>query len=177
MRLKRNNQKYKFQLQLKYKLMNQNLYKPWKRWRTLFFSRFVLLNIIAIPVLLSSQCSYPTKSKTSKEPQIQIHFISDEYEETKKIPSSLLESKDLLLILAELSKKEDPSMRFISTNRTEEIMEVNGKRNSWSEGWVVYVNEERVDGVQMKRGVRVSPSDKIEIRYEAVERVFGRPTP
>ncbi|EMY60310.1 hypothetical protein LEP1GSC203_2553 [Leptospira terpstrae serovar Hualin str. LT 11-33 = ATCC 700639] len=128
-------------------------------------------------VLILLQCNLPIKSKKSKAPEIQIQFFSEDYEETKSIPSSLLESKDLLLILAELSKKEDPSMRFISTNRTEEIMEVNGKRNSWSEGWVVYVNEERVDGVQMKRGVRVGPSDKIEIRYEAVERVFGRPTP
>ncbi|PJZ85179.1 hypothetical protein CH366_02775 [Leptospira harrisiae] len=136
-----------------------------------------MLNIIAILIFSGVQCSLTIKSKTSKEPQIQIQFISDEYEETKKIPSSLFESKDLLLILAELSKKEDPAMRFISTNRTEEIMEVNGKSNSWSEGWVVYVNAERVDGIQMKRGVRVSPSDKIEIRYEAVERVFGRPTP
>lgn len=157
--------------------MNQNLYKPKNRWRNLFLSRFVLLNIIAILIFFGVQCSLATKSKTSKDPQIQIQFISDEYEETKKIPSSLFESKDLLLILAELSKKEDPAMRFISTNRTEEIMEVNGKSNSWSEGWVVYVNAERVDGIQMKRGVRVSPSDKIEIRYEAVERVFGRPTP
>lgn len=127
-------------------------------------------------VLILLQCNLPIKSKKSKAPEIQIQYFSEDYEETKSIPSSLLESKDLLLILAELSKKEDPSMRFISTNRTEEIMEVNGKRNSWSEGWVVYVNEERVDGVQMKRGVRVGPNDKIEIRYEAVERVFGRPT-
>ncbi|MCW7494275.1 DUF4430 domain-containing protein [Leptospira sp. 2 VSF19] len=126
--------------------------------------------------MFTLQCALLTKSKTSKEPVIQIHFISDEYEETKRIPSSLFESKDLLMILADLSKKEDPSMRFISTNRTEEIMEVNGKSNSWSEGWVVYVNDEKMDGIQMKRGIRVGPNDKIEIRYEAVERVFGRPT-
>ncbi|WP_244241360.1 DUF4430 domain-containing protein [Leptospira perdikensis] len=123
------------------------------------------------------QCSIVSKSKKSKDPQIQIHFLSLDYEETKSIPSSMFESKDLLLILAELSKKEDPPMRFISTTRTEEIMEVNGKSNSWSAGWVVYVNEDKVDGVQMKRGIRVSPNDKIEIRYETVERVFGRPTP
>ncbi|TGL87640.1 hypothetical protein EHQ68_07005 [Leptospira congkakensis] len=156
--------------------MNQNLYKPRNRWRN-FLLRFILLNQVLFLFLLLSQCSLPSKSKKSKEPQIQIHFISDEYEEIKFIPSSLFESKDLLLILAELSRKEDPSMRFISTNRTEEIMEVNGKSNSWSEGWVVYVNEERVDGVQMKRGLRVGPNDKIEIKYEAVERVFGRPRP
>ncbi|MCW7489137.1 hypothetical protein [Leptospira meyeri] len=142
-----------------------------------FRPHLFFLSIIPILVLLALQCSLRTKSKTSKDPQIQIRFISNEYEETKFIPSSLFESKDLLLILAELSKKEDPAMRFISTNRTEEIMEVNGKSNSWSEGWVVYVNEEKIDGVQMKRGIRVSPNDKIEIRYEAVERVFGRPTP
>ncbi|TGK82677.1 hypothetical protein EHQ24_15000 [Leptospira noumeaensis] len=157
--------------------MNQNLYKSRNRWRNFFLLRFILLNQVLFLIFLLSQCSLPSKSKTSQEPQIQIHFISDEYEETKFIPSSLFESKDLLLILAELSKKEDPSMRFISTNRTEEIMEVNGKRNSWSEGWVVYVNEERIDGIQMKRGVRVGPNDKIEIKYEAVERVFGRPRP
>ncbi|EOQ95252.1 hypothetical protein LEP1GSC195_2571 [Leptospira wolbachii serovar Codice str. CDC] len=140
-----------------------------------FVIRFVFaLGIIGFGFIL--QCSHLSKSKKSKDPQIQIHFLSLDFEETKSIPSSLFESKDLLLILAELSKKEDPPMRFISTTRTEEIMEVNGKSNSWTAGWVVYVNEERIDGVQMKRGVRVSPSDKIEIRYETVERVFGRPT-
>ncbi|MCW7480887.1 hypothetical protein [Leptospira kanakyensis] len=156
--------------------MNQNLYKSRNGWIHLFLSPFIFIIIVSFLIFFGVQCSLATKSKTSKEPQIQIQFISDEYEETKSIPSSLFESKDLLLILAELSRKEDPSMRFISTNRTEEIMEVNGKSNSWSEGWVIYVNEEKIDGVQMKRGVRVSPSDKIEIRYEAVERVFGRPT-
>lgn len=120
-------------------------------------------------------CHTPSNANKSKEPTIQIQFISREYEETKMIPSGLLETKDLLFLLAELSKKEDPSMRFISTNRTEEIMEVNGVRNTWSEGWVVYVNGERMDGVQMKRGVKVRPTDQIQIRYEAVERVFGRP--
>ncbi|PJZ46783.1 hypothetical protein [Leptospira brenneri] len=139
---------------------------------------FVFSFVFALGVVLFlSQCSLTSKSKISKEPQIQIHFLSKDFEETKSIPSSMFESKDLLVLLAELSKKEDPAMRFISTTRTEEIMEVNGKSNSWTAGWVVYVNEERMDGVQMKRGVRVSPSDKIEIRYEAVERVFGRPTP
>lgn len=177
MPLKRNNQKYKYQHNYIHNQMKQNLYKSRNRWRNFYFSRFVLSISVFLQIFLGVQCLLPTKSQTSKEPQIQIHFISDEYEETKSLPSSLLESKDLLLILAELSKKEDPSMRFISTNRTEEIMEVNGKRNSWTEGWVVYVNEERIDGIQMKRGVRVSPNDQIEIRYEAVERVFGRPTP
>lgn len=141
---------------------------------------FVLENVLVLGIVgfaFLLQCSLVSKSKKSKDPQIQIHFLSRDFEETKSIPSSMFESKDLLLVLAELSKKEDPSMRFISTTRTEEIMEVNGKSNSWTAGWVVYVNEERIDGVQMKRGVRISPTDKIEIRYEAVERVFGRPTP
>ncbi|MBL0955733.1 MAG: hypothetical protein IBJ01_13265 [Leptospira sp.] len=91
------------------------------------------------------------------------------------MPSSLFDRKDLLFLLAELSKNEDPSMRFISTNRTEEIMEVNGIRNSWDAGWVVYVNGERIDSVQMKKGVKVGPNDQIQIRFETVERVFGRP--
>lgn len=177
MPLKRNNPKYKYQYKYILNQMNQNLYKARNQRIHLFLSSFIFFIIVSFLIFFGVQCTLATKSKTSKDPQIQIQFISDEYEETKSIPSSLFESKDLLLILAELSKKEDPAMRFISTNRTEEIMEVNGKSNSWSEGWVIYVNEEKIDGVQMKRGVRVSPSDKIEIRYEAVERVFGRPAP
>ncbi|XDD43402.1 hypothetical protein AB3N58_03345 [Leptospira sp. WS60.C2] len=120
-------------------------------------------------------CHSSFREKKTTEPQIQIQFDSKDYAETKSIPTSILETKDLLFLLAELSKKEDPSMRFISTNRTEEIMEVNGIRNTWTEGWVVYVNGERLDGVQLKRGVRVNQTDQILIRYQAVERVFGRP--
>ncbi|TGK46674.1 hypothetical protein EHQ43_06845 [Leptospira bouyouniensis] len=135
---------------------------------------FVLI-IFVTSILFFVSCFSSTSANKTKEPTIQIQFISRDFEENKLIPSGLFESKDLLFLLAELSKKEDPSMRFISTNRTEEIMEVNGVRNTWNEGWVVYVNGERMDGVQMKRGVKVRPTDQIQIRYEAVERVFGRP--
>ncbi|WP_041769632.1 hypothetical protein [Leptospira biflexa] len=145
---------------------------PLKRIGIIFW---ITLSIFAFSFLVLGNCNSYPNTKKSKDPQIQIQFISKEFEEIKSIPSSLFETKDLLFLLAELSKKEDPSMRFISTNRTEEIMEVNGLRNSWNEGWVVYVNGERLDGVQMKRGVKVGPRDQIQIRYESVERVFGRP--
>ncbi|WP_246834567.1 DUF4430 domain-containing protein [Leptospira levettii] len=122
-----------------------------------------------------ANCKLTRSSQKPKEPEIQIQFLSKDYEETKSIPSSLFDRKDLLVLLAELSKNEDPAMRFISTNRTEEIMEVNGIRNSWDAGWVVYVNGERIDSLQMKKGVKVGPNDQIQIRFETVERVFGRP--
>lgn len=131
--------------------------------------------VLVTCILLLVRCKSTPNAKQTKPPEIQIQFLSREYEETKLFPSGLFETKDLLFLLAELSKKEDPSMRFISTNRTEEIMEVNGVRNTWNEGWVVYVNGEKMDGVQMKRGVKVRPTDQIQIKYEAVERVFGRP--
>ncbi|TGN07219.1 hypothetical protein EHS11_18000 [Leptospira ilyithenensis] len=81
----------------------------------------------------------------------------------------------MLLLLAELSQKENPSIRFISTNKTEEIMEINSVRNSWKEGWVIYINGEVVNSVELKLGVRVGMEDKIEIKLIPVERVFGRP--
>lgn len=113
---------------------------------------------------------------SNENPKIKIHFVCSEFEETKEMDSSLYEKQDLLILLAELSKKEDPSLRFISTNRTEEVMEVNGVRNTWKEGWVIYVNESKVDGKSLKRGIKVGVSDKIEVKFESVERVFGRPT-
>lgn len=159
---------------------------PLKKWKNmdndcfLFSYRiqkpyFVSFCFLLLILLSLGNCHSSFPEKNTKEPQIQIQFDSKDYAETKSIPTSVLETKDLLFLLAELSKKEDPSMRFISTNRTEEIMEVNGIRNTWTEGWVVYVNGERLDGVQLKRGVRVNQTDQILIRYQAVERVFGRP--
>ncbi len=142
-----------------------------KNQKFIFVSLYLLLFLFSF----TTNCRSSFAEKKNKEPQIQIQFYAKDYEETKSIPSSLFETRDLLFLLAELSKKEDPSMRFISTNRTEEIMEVNGIRNTWSEGWVVYVNGERLDGVQLKRGVKVNQADQIQIRYESVERVFGRP--
>ncbi|MCZ8343572.1 MAG: hypothetical protein O9301_11100 [Leptospira sp.] len=110
-----------------------------------------------------------------KEPEIRIFFHCEEFKETKRIPTSLYGKQDLLTLLAELSKKEDPQLRFISTNTTEEIMEVNGQRNTWKEGWVIYVNEEKISSKALKKGIRVGVEDQIQIRFEAVERVFGRP--
>ncbi|TGN19092.1 hypothetical protein EHS15_11685 [Leptospira idonii] len=67
-------------------------------------------------------------------------------------------------------------MRFISTNRTEEIMTINGASNSWKEGWVIYVNGEKISPVDLKLGVRVGKEDRIEIKLEKVERIFGQPS-
>ncbi|GBF50609.1 hypothetical protein LPTSP4_21350 [Leptospira ryugenii] len=117
----------------------------------------------------------PSQRRVESASDIQIQFQSSEYEETKRISVPPWESRDLLLLLAELSKKEDPSLRFISTNRTEEIMEVNGLRNSWKEGWTIYLNDQKIMGTDLKKGIRVSPKDKILIRYESVQRVFGKP--
>ncbi|WP_411821689.1 hypothetical protein [Leptospira sp. 'Mane'] len=107
--------------------------------------------------------------------QIRILVLCSEFEEEFYYPVLIDEKKDLLLILAELSRKENPSIRFISTNKTEEIMEINGAKNSWKEGWVIYINGEDVRPTKLKLGVRVGKEDKIEIKLIPVERVFGRP--
>ncbi|MDF3819964.1 hypothetical protein P3G55_08650 [Leptospira sp. 96542] len=134
---------------------------------------FVCANVYFVVIIgcLSSN------NKKQTQIVIKIQFESEEYEEIKYIPTSYFEKKDLLLILSELSQKDDPSMRFISTNRTEEIMEVNGLRSSWKEGWVVRVNGAVVTGLELKRGIRVGYNDKIQIRLETVEREFGRLRP
>ncbi|BDA79892.1 hypothetical protein LPTSP3_g28220 [Leptospira kobayashii] len=119
------------------------------------------------------------RKKNSKQDsitnQIKIRVLCSEFEEEFYYPILLGEKKDLLLILAELSQKENPSIRFISTNKTEEIMEINGARNSWKEGWVIYINGETISSSELKLGVRVGKEDKIEIKLIPVERVFGRP--
>lgn len=151
----------------------------------LMFARILLVFSLFVICIASSYCQNfanlasgldaDSDEMDERVPEIRIHFLCDEFKETKRIPSSLYEKQDLLNLLAELSKKEDPQLRFISTNTTEEIMEVNGQRNTWKEGWVIYVNEEKISTKALKKGIRVGVEDQIQIRFEAVERVFGRP--
>ena len=108
--------------------------------------------------------------------RISFRFICDEFDDVFYYQTPLFERKDLLTVLAEMSVKEDPAIRFISTNQTEEIMEVNGRRTSWKEAWEVYLNGKKISPYELKRGIRVGESDRIEIKLEATERVFGIPT-
>lgn len=56
-------------------------------------------------------------------------------------------------------------------------MEVDGLRSTWKEGWVVYKNGLRIFPEELKRGIGIRVGDQIEIRFEPMERTFGRPMP
>ncbi len=148
------------------------------KYRLSFFC--VLLSVfVAVAHCSGFGSEISNRKKTLKQNhitnQIKIHVLCSEFDEEFYYPVLLGEKKDLLLVLAELSRMENPSIRFISTNKTEEIMEINGARNSWREGWVIYINGEVVNSTELKLGVRVGMEDKIEIKLIPVERVFGRP--
>jgi hypothetical protein len=132
--------------------------------------------ILLIAISFNLYCSSSTTEIDRSKNRIQLRFVCDEFDDNFYYQTPLLEKKDLLAVLAELSLSENPAIRFISTNQTEEIMEVNGRRTSWKEAWQVYINGQKISPYDLKKGVRVSEKDKIEIRLEATERVFGIPT-
>ena len=136
------------------------------------FIHFILLFIM----IHLGFCTSETVKNDSYRNKILIHVSCDEFEDSFEFPIYPSEKKDLLAVLADLSIKENPSIRFISTNQTEEIMEINGRRTSWKEGWNIYVNGERISPKELKRGIRIGEKDKIKINLENVERVFGKPT-
>ncbi|WP_246052113.1 hypothetical protein [Leptospira idonii] len=137
-----------------------------------------LFRILLLCVIMFVNCTSGLQRKRNSYDQegIHIHVSCSEFEESFYYPTPFSEKKDLLQVFAELSQKENPSMRFISTNRTEEIMTINGASNSWKEGWVIYVNGEKISPVDLKLGVRVGKEDRIEIKLEKVERIFGQPS-
>lgn len=120
-------------------------------------------------------CTTPNEIDRSDH-RIQLRVKCDEFDDIFYYPTPLMEKKDLLTVLAELSLKENPAIRFISTNQTEEIMEVNGRRTSWKEAWHIYLNGQLLTSHELKQGIRVGKKDKLEILLEATERVFGIPT-
>ncbi len=134
---------------------------------------FVIFCFFTIVSIFS--CMTPSEIDRSSH-RIQLRVKCDEFDDTFYYPTPLMERKDLLTVLAELSLKENPAIRFISTNQTEEIMEVNGRRTSWKEAWHIYLNGQLLSSEDLKKGVRVGEKDKLEIRLEATERVFGIPT-
>jgi len=122
------------------------------------------------------QYQSPKSEMDRSEHRIMLRFICDDFDDEVYYPTPLFERKDLLAVLADLSIRENPSIRFISTNQTEEIMEVNGRRTSWKEAWEVYLNGKKISPYDLKTGIRVGEKDKIVVKLEAVERVFGTPT-
>jgi hypothetical protein len=127
-------------------------------------------------LVCTTDCFTSKREMDRSDIKIKLQVICDEFEEVFTYPTPLSERKDLLSLLGELSLKESPSIRFISTNTTEEIMEINGRRTSWKEGWNIYLNGELVSPQELKRGLKVYEKDKILIRLEKIERVFGKPT-
>jgi hypothetical protein len=137
--------------------------------------RYVVCILLAFSMLGISGCQSTSEIDRS-EIRIKLRFVCDEFDDLFYYPTPLMERKDLLTVLAELSLKENPAIRFISTNQTEEIMEVNGRRTSWKEAWEIYLNGQKITPYDLKKGIRVGDKDKIEIKLEPTERVFGTPT-
>lgn len=78
---------------------------------------------------------------------------------------------DLLEIFARMSAMESPPMRFITTNNSVEIYEVDGIRNSNAKEWAVYVDKKWISGESLKKGVVVPQNAKIEILYLKAVRI------
>jgi hypothetical protein len=121
-------------------------------------------------------CGISRHERSEAENHVLIQVVCDEFDDAFYYPIPAFEKKDLLGILAELSVSENPSIRFISTNQTEEIMEINGRRTSWKEGWNLYLNGKYLSPSDLKRGLKVGSFDTIRIKLETTERVFGIPT-
>lgn len=132
--------------------------------------------LFSLSLLLLFDCQQNRSNADRHDGSIKIRVLCDEFDDEFHYPTPLSEKKDLLQVLAELSLRESPSIRFISTNQTVEIMEINGRQNTWKEGWSIYLNGQFISISGLKKGVRVEERDIIEIRIEAIERVFGKPT-
>ncbi len=81
---------------------------------------------------------------------------------------------DLVDLLSELSLRENPPMRFISTLSTIEIYDVYGTRNNFENEWSLYVNGKKVSWERLKQGINVERDSEILLRYEKGYRVPTR---
>jgi hypothetical protein len=119
------------------------------------------------------QCSFG-KTQDTLAPDSPGYRITVDYGEQKETYfwQSSLSHVDLMDALAEFSLREDPSMRFITTNQTIEIYDILGTRNSYTHGWKIYLDGELLSPERLKKGVKISQSTKVLIQYASVQRLL-----
>ncbi len=81
------------------------------------------------------------------------------------------EEMDLLELLEEASLKESPSLRFMTTKQSVEVIRVNEWNNTWKEAWFLYLHEERLTGEEIKKGKKIENGSTLSLRYEKVDRL------
>lgn len=140
---------------------------------------YILKFILSLGILiLVSNCAIG-KSQDRSRTDILGYSITVDYGRDKETYfwESNLSEINLMDALAEFSLREDPSMRFITTNQTIEIYDILGTRNSYTHGWKIYLDGVLLSPEKFKKGVKVSQSTKILIQYVPVQRLLYQRSP
>ncbi|MCC5815520.1 MAG: hypothetical protein JJT78_12250 [Leptospira sp.] len=95
----------------------------------------------------------------------------EDREEIYFLPSEV-DRMDLNDLFSEFSLRNDPSMRFITTNQSIDIFDIMGTRNNFQKEWVIYLNGKYISGSVLKKGVLVHQNSKLVLRYTKASRMI-----
>ena len=74
-------------------------------------------------------------------------------------------SNDLSEILANFSLNQDPSMRFVTTNQTIEVIDVLGTRNNLQFAWRLFIDYKELTCKDLKKGKSISTNQMIQLKF------------
>lgn len=130
--------------------------------------------MVAIPVLsiiFQLACS---STERFDDPNLLGYRMHVDYGDRKEIYflESYRESMNLNDLFTEFSLRNDPSMRFITTNQSIEIYDVMGTRNNYYKEWRIYLDNKHLPGEKLRKGVTVNQDSRIELRFRDAVRII-----
>jgi len=128
--------------------------------------RFTLL--ILLPLLMISQIHCSLFEANKREvPKVGYKLLVD-YPDNKEmyiLPVELVTTNELLDILAGFSLQQDPSIRFVTTSQSIEVMDVLGTRNNYQYAWRLYVDYKEVSPTDLKKSKPIQLNQIIQLKY------------
>jgi len=76
-----------------------------------------------------------------------------------------LKTRDVLDVLIRYSLENNPPLRFLSTNDSDEVIAVDHWKNTWTSRWKVFLEERLIDPKDLRKGVKMKAIEKIRLVY------------
>jgi len=130
----------------------------------LYLSRVTIL-VFIFSLFLFSDCH--TNSPKNQNSIVGYKLIVD-YPDRKEVyilPIENIVGNELSDILAGYSLQQDPSIRFVSTSQSIEVMDVLGTRNNFQYAWRLYVDYKEVSPSDLKKSKPVQLNQIIQLKY------------
>lgn len=128
--------------------------------------------VLILTSFLFSNCQ--TNSQKNQNSILGYKLIVD-YPDRKEVyilPVENIVGNELSDILAGYSLQQEPSIRFVSTSQSIEIMDVLGTRNNLQYAWRLYVDYKEVSPSDLKKSKPIQLNQIIQLKYLPLRKVI-----